>query len=1833
MLYESALKQNTIICLGTGTGKTFIAIMVLKELAHQVRPPFEETGKRTVMLVPKVVLVSQQAAVIRQQTDLTVGTYIGAMNVDTWTEDDWYREFCNNQVLVMTPDIFLKHIHLPLNKVNLLIFDEAHWATKNHPYKQIMGLFDQCQDPPKILGLSASLINSKAKVTNIERDIKLLEKNLRSKVIAAGDIKSVNKYGAQPKEEVLYYSPHLILEPAIAEDVEYIKNEIKCLLEFISDCDLSEDEKKSLNNITRNALAALSNALQEMGIWPAKECAIICSRELAELVAMKSFTDPYVALILSAVKTLMNLVEMRLSKHLDGIPVVEQITKFSCPKLALLLETLKSSHPDEMNGKVKNICGIIFAEKRADVKLLAHTLKELVKHDPQHFGFLKVEYVVGQTTRGNCGHNVSSKRQEDILAKFRKHDYNLLVATSVLEEGLDVPRCNSVIRYDFPKTVREYIQSKGRARAEGGKYIIFIPSDDDQRKKDESSLIDFQRIEKIVNSSAREVQESDDEDELVELQERPEDQISPFIPKRVDGAPRCTINNAIAIINKYCMKLPSDSFTKLVPRKVINKLDSGHYVCELTLPINCPIRTQITGRAMSSKKLAKKAAAYDAVIRLHGVKELDDNLNPIGKEALKSLNELGLEPLGDEYNSQGKDEPRPGTTKRRQFYKKRVADILEGSPPEPGAECFLYIFAMKLTCPIPEEQNTRGRKIHDPAQSDRFFGLVIRKRFPPLCDFPVFTRAGEVMISIESCPNPIILSEKQLQSIIDFHHYTFHDVLHVDKYPMKFDPIAAQSNFFMVPVVWNRDSHPDPLIDWQFMDRVIEYKVKAEYEPSEEERKSFLFKREDYEDAVIKPWYRQNKIQFYYYVAEICDQYNPRSEFPDKDYPTFEKYYQEKYKINVMNNEQPLLDVDHTSARLNLLTPRFVNRKGMTLPMSTAKTKKEKRENAQLKQILIPELCVLHPFPASFWRKTVTLPCILYRLNSLLLADQLRQLIMKETRIGSLQFPPGFKWPDLNFGWTLADVLNQEVQVNESIREAVKSMNEPVEIIKETFEAMPVAEENEDSEFVIDVFDPEKYTVNDDSIVDGIDLSNLTIGGVFDIGCVIGQPLGDWDRKPVAPMPPRRSGAAVRELDDHGNVIGDDDDDFADFYGDDVSIGEDQPRVGSPSNFETLKDWDQEEEEDRFVPTGANRGLAKINAPDFNIQQLCEDITKTKSVDDEFEDSDEDMMEDDDDDDFLEENDNRQIQQKKVTKVEQFNTILADGIISSDAPSSRNENYSDFGMVCGDDGKQSPEVKSEGSEVMKLLDLVLPGNKFSDGAKTGADETEDIENDINENETNFGELLPKERRDAAMDIEKPIMRFDAYKNDPKAIYGPSPSMILQALTMSNASDGINLERLETVGDSFLKYAVTAYLYVAVDNLHEGRLSYMRSRIISNFNLYRVGKRKGLGEFVIAAKFEPNDNWLPPGYVIPPGLEQALIDLGSSASAYDLKDLQDLDLSKMTPDKLKEEILKRKNACIMNGANTPIMDTFDDVDQALVYESNCIPYNLLSQQSIPDKSIADCVEALIGAFLVQCGPRGALLFMKWLGLQVMPKEEEEDPSLNSDPNDPIWHHLPKVRGPLIPLIPGEDYELSLKQQREQLVRLYEGAGLNRFERDVLRYQFKDKAYLVQAFTHNSYFENQVTDCYQRLEFLGDAILDFLVTRLLYEDPRKHSPGIITDLRSALVNNTFFASLAVEYEFHKYLKSLSHDLFNVISKFVKSFTWNTKSYRDTFSLYVGEGETELLDDVEVPKALGDIFESVAGAIFLDSGMSLDAVWEVYYRMMKPEIGMLAVTHFYG
>lgn len=241
--------------------------------------------------------------------------------------------------------------------------------------------------------------------------------------------------------------------------------------------------------------------------------------------------------------------------------------------------------------------------------------------------------------------------------------------------------------------------------------------------------------------------------------------------------------------------------------------------------------------------------------------------------------------------------------------------------------------------------------------------------------------------------------------------------------------------------------------------------------------------------------------------------------------------------------------------------------------------------------------------------------------------------------------------------------------------------------------------------------------------------------------------------------------------------------------------------------------------------------------------------------------------------------------------------------------------------------------------------------------------------------------------------------------------------------MSSANDGINLERLETIGDSFLKYAITTYLFCKYNTIHEGKLSYLRSRQVSNLHLYQLGKRKLFGGCMVATKFNPHDNWLPPGYVIPDALEEALISSGIPLNYWNVVDLQVtnfpfllslslflLDLiyfflfialkhlswqgmEQMSSDEVKALIKEKTDQILQRfGGKIPCAEDIANEGNLQCMAQDLprfVPYNLLTQHSIPDKSIADCVEALIGAYLTACGPRGALLFMSWLGLKVLP----------------------------------------------------------------------------------------------------------------------------------------------------------------------------------------------------------------------------------------------------
>ena len=122
--------------------------------------------------------------------------------------------------------------------------------------------------------------------------------------------------------------------------------------------------------------------------------------------------------------------------------------------------------------------GIVFVEQRAWVAALG----EILSTHPHTKGLFSVGTFVGTSNsskrRGNVGDLAEVRNQLDTLEHFRTGKVNLVLATSVLEEGIDVPSCHLVICFERPKNLKSFIQRRGRARRQKSELILFTEDSD-----------------------------------------------------------------------------------------------------------------------------------------------------------------------------------------------------------------------------------------------------------------------------------------------------------------------------------------------------------------------------------------------------------------------------------------------------------------------------------------------------------------------------------------------------------------------------------------------------------------------------------------------------------------------------------------------------------------------------------------------------------------------------------------------------------------------------------------------------------------------------------------------------------------------------------------------------------------------------------------------------------------------------------------------------------------------------------------------------------------------------------------------------------------------------------------------------------------------------------------------------------------------------------------------------------------------------------------------------------------------------------------------------------
>lgn len=142
-------------------------------------------------------------------------------------------------------------------------------------------------------------------------------------------------------------------------------------------------------------------------------------------------------------------------------------------------------------------------------------------------------------------------------------------------------------------------------------------------------------------------------------------------------------------------------------------------------------------------------------------------------------------------------------------------------------------------------------------------------------------------------------------------------------------------------------------------------------------------------------------------------------------------------------------------------------------------------------------------------------------------------------------------------------------------------------------------------------------------------------------------------------------------------------------------------------------------------------------------------------------------------------------------------------------------------------------------------------------------------------------------------------------------------------------------------------------------------------------------------------------------------------------------------------------------------------------------------------------------------------------------------------------------------------------------------------------------FNDRSVLIEAFTHSSYAndhrDEQIRNL-ERLEFLGDAVLEVTVSEYLYHKYPNHPEGQLTRMRASIVRAESLAKLAKEYSLHQYVR-------------------------------LGKGE-EQMNGRTRPSLLCDVFEAFIGAVFVDQGM--DVVKDILKAILFPKIDSGAFSH---
>ena len=461
--------ENYIFCAPTGSGKTLVAALIIKD--HLVKETQAGTRGKVLFIVKTQQLAHQQKRKLEEylngvsvmevtgETDISISSILPQIDIVVCTSGKLRAE--------------LRGETIRISVATLLVIDECHHTIGRDPYAEIMEHYllekSMLGNSPHVIAMSASLGAGSGKYPTLYKAISH-QKKLCARLDATNGIKVVERYMDDLKKLLPppSHESHSLPQRDPTEPVIKVISDTMSLLEGMLPQELSvryDQNSQAYRHWIKNEIEAaqLSGAENQRD-----QIAILEHLEGYALarITYEDFEAKYATRVLQNYlldDENMNETEIKLQTILSQMLfILSKIPKTSNPLLEKAEELLYNHFFSKPGSR-----GLFF------VRDIVHThyIVEWIKNSEKLKGIIRSSSICGNSRNG-----MSKEEQVRITEGFRSGEFNILSTTSVLEEGLDVPECNMVIRFQIMSNEIAEVQAQGRARANDSTMHTIITS-------------------------------------------------------------------------------------------------------------------------------------------------------------------------------------------------------------------------------------------------------------------------------------------------------------------------------------------------------------------------------------------------------------------------------------------------------------------------------------------------------------------------------------------------------------------------------------------------------------------------------------------------------------------------------------------------------------------------------------------------------------------------------------------------------------------------------------------------------------------------------------------------------------------------------------------------------------------------------------------------------------------------------------------------------------------------------------------------------------------------------------------------------------------------------------------------------------------------------------------------------------------------------------------------------------------------------------------------------------------------------------------------------------